>query len=77
MAKGKFRPNFQNLIFQNCEKQIASCEAQVESFYLNGHSIGFCPQTQKLESPYKTPSNTQAVKGLNTTRGNQIVRKGH
>ena len=31
---------------------------QVESFH---------PQTQKLESPYKTPSNTLAVKGLKVT----------
>ena len=37
---------------------------QAESFHLNGHIIGFRPQTQKLESPYKTPSNTLAVKGL-------------
>ena len=36
-----------------------------ESFHLNGHIIGFCPQTQKLESPYKTPPSTLAVKGLN------------
>ena len=35
-----------------------------ESFHLNGHIIGFRPQTQKLESPYKTLSNTLAVKGL-------------
>ena len=37
---------------------------QSESFHLNGHIIGFRPQTQKLEPPYKTPSNTLAVKGL-------------
>ena len=30
---------------------------------MNGHIIGFRPQTQKLESTYKTPSNTLAVKG--------------
>ena len=30
---------------------------------MNGHIIGFRPQTQKLESPYKTPSNTLAVTG--------------
>ena len=35
-----------------------------ESFHLNGHIIGFRPQTQKLEPLYKTPSNTLAVKGL-------------
>ena len=36
---------------------------QAEKFHLNGHIIGFRPQTQKLESPYKTPSSTPAVKG--------------
>ena len=39
-------------------------KVQAESFHLNGHSIGFRPQTQKLESLYKTLSNTLAVKGL-------------
>ena len=39
-------------------------KVQAESFHLNGHIIGFRPQTQKLESPYKTLSNTLAVKGL-------------
>ena len=39
-------------------------KVQAESFHLNGHIIGFHLQTQKLESPYKTPSNTLAVKGL-------------
>ena len=37
---------------------------QAESFHLNGHFTGFGPQTQKLESPYKPPSNTLAVKEL-------------
>ena len=35
---------------------------------MNGHIIGFRPQTQKLESPYKTPSITLAVKGLNKSQ---------
>ena len=35
-----------------------------ESFHLNGHIIGFRPQTQKLELPYKNPSSVLAVKGL-------------
>ena len=39
-------------------------KVQAESFHLNGHIIGFRLQTQKLDSPYKTPSNTPAVKGL-------------
>ena len=30
----------------------------------NGNTIGFRPQTQNLESPYKTPSNTLEVKGF-------------
>ena len=37
---------------------------QTESFHLNGHIIGFGPQTQKLEQPYKAPLFTLAVKGL-------------
>ena len=37
---------------------------EAESFHLNGHIIGFRPQTQKLESPYQPLSNTLAVKGL-------------
>ena len=39
-------------------------KVQAERFHLNGNIIGFCPQTQKLESSYKTPSSTLAVKGL-------------
>ena len=31
---------------------------------MSGQIIGFCLQNQKLESPYRTPSNTLAVKGL-------------
>ena len=41
---------------------------QVESFHLNGHIIGFGPQTHKLESPYKTPSSALAMKGLKTKK---------
>ena len=37
---------------------------KAESFHLNGHIIGFRPQTQKLETPYKTLSSTLAVKEL-------------
>ena len=39
-------------------------KVKAESFHLNGHIIEFRLQTQKLESPHKTPSNTLAVKGL-------------
>ena len=54
VAKGKFRPKFW---------QTKSTIWKYR--HLNGHIIGFHLQTQKLESPYKTPSNTLAVKGLN------------
>ena len=37
---------------------------QVERFHLNGHFIGFRPQSQNLKTPYKTPLFTMAVKGL-------------
>ena len=42
----------------------AHVKVQAESFHLNGHTIGFRPQTQKLELPQKTLANTLAVKGL-------------
>ena len=44
-------------------------KVKAESFHLNGHIIGFRPQTKTLESPYKTPSNTLAVKGLKVFLG--------
>ena len=44
-------------------------KVQAESFHLNGHIIGFRPQTQKLELPHKTLSNTLAVKGLREVKG--------
>ena len=43
---------------------MAPCVSTGRGFHLNGHIIGFGPQTQKLESPYKTPSNTLAAEGL-------------
>ena len=49
---------------------------------MNGHIIGFRPQTQKLESLYQTPSSTLAVKGLtantiskHSTEVNYIVER--
>ena len=41
-------------------------KVQAESFHVNGHIIGFRPQTQKLDSTYKTPSSSLAVKVLRT-----------
>ena len=41
-------------------------KVQIERFHLNGHTIGFRPQTQKLQLPFKTLLFTLAVKGLKT-----------
>ena len=49
-------------------------KVQAESFHLNGHIIGFRLQTQKLDSPYKTPSSTLAVKGLTLTFTSSMSR---
>ena len=36
------------------------------SFYLNGHTTGFCPKNHKPQLPYKTPLFTLGVKlGVN------------
>ena len=62
-AKGKFRASLQ-ISFCKVLKNNHFVKVQAESFHFNGHIVGFHPQTQKLESPYKTPSSTLAVKGL-------------
>ena len=41
---------------------------------MNGHIIGFHPQTLKLESPYKASTSTLAVKGLKTDALEKISR---
>ena len=73
VAKGKFRPNFQMLFSKILRNKWHHVKVQAESFHLNGHIIGFRPQTQKLESPYKTPSNTLAVKGLKATENARAI----
>ena len=64
LAKSKFRPNFQISFCEILKNKWHHLQVQAESFHLNGRIIRFRPQTQKLESPYKTPSSTPAVKGL-------------
>ena len=64
LAKSKFRPNFQISFSEILKNKYRHVKVQVESSHMNGHIVGFRPQTQKLESPYKTPSSTLAVKGL-------------
>ena len=46
-------------------------KVQEESFHLNGHITGFRLQTQKLDSPYKTPSNHRRPKL--TLRGKGVM----
>ena len=36
----------------------------LKRFHLNGHTIGFHPHTQKLESPLMSPELTLGMKGL-------------
>ena len=38
----------------------------LNSFHLNGHTLGFHPQTQKLETHLLTQGLTLGVKGLKT-----------
>ena len=64
VAKGTFGSNLQVLFSNILTNKYRHAKVQAESFHLNSHIIGFCPQTQKLESPYKTLSNTLAVKEL-------------
>ena len=64
VAKGKFRANFQISFSKILTNKQHHVNVLAESFHLNGHIIGFHPQTQKLESLHKTRSNTLAVKGL-------------
>ena len=46
--------------------QIASCESTGRELSFEWDIIGFRLQSQKLELPHKTLSNTLAVKGLIT-----------
>ena len=49
----------------------------LSSFHLNGHTIGFHPQTQKLESRYSAPLMTQffSVKNILLCLFPQLARK--
>ena len=51
-------------------------KVQAESFHLKGQIIGFRLQTQKLESPYKSPSSTLAVKELKAAGNTAIIDFG-
>ena len=58
VVKGKFRPDFQISFSTILKNKKYHVKVQTGSFHLNGHIVGFRPQTQKLQSPFKTPSQT-------------------
>ena len=60
----KFRLDFQISFSNILKNKKYHVKVQAGTFHLNGHIVGFRPQTQKLQSPFKTPSNILAVKGL-------------
>ena len=62
VVKGKFRPDFQITFSNILKNKKYHVKVQAGSFHLNGRIVGFRPQTQKLQSPFKTPSSTLAVK---------------
>ena len=51
-----------NFTLQNCQKQTTPL--LLSSFYLSGHTLGFHPQTQKLEPHLLTQGLTLGAKGL-------------
>ena len=63
VVKGKFRPDFQISFSNNLKNKKYHVKVQAGSFHLNGRIVGFRPQTQTLQSPFKTPSSTLAMKG--------------
>ena len=63
VVKGKFRPDFQISFSNILKNKKYHVKVQAGSFHLNGRIVGFRPQTQTLQSPFKTPSSTLAVKG--------------
>ena len=57
IAKEKNSRKIPNFILKNIEKRMVPCYGKVlpKRFHLNGHTIGFHPQTQKLELHYMSP----------------------
>ena len=47
VVKGKFRPDFQILFSKILKNKKHDVKVQAESCHLNGHIVGFRPQTQK------------------------------
>ena len=53
-----------NSISQNCQKQH-HFKVLLNSFHLNDHTLGFHPQTEKVQPHLLTQGLTLGVKGLN------------
>ena len=64
LAKCYYDISSKPLTTQNKEKLIALCKVLPKRFHLNGHTTGFCQQTQKLELHYMSQSIlSMGVKG--------------
>ena len=50
VVKGKFRPDFQISFSKILKNKDIHVKVQAKSCHLNGHIVGFRPQTQKLQS---------------------------
>ena len=90
VAKGKFQPNFQSLFSKILRNKQHRVKVPAESFHLNGHIMGFCPQTQKLvtlqisikhsgservKRVHEIEENGAVVKLVNTVRDNaELIR---
>ena len=69
-AKLKTEEKILNVTLQNYQKQTVTHEKyiQLDSFHLNGHTLGFHPQTQKVQPHLLTQGLTLGVKGLNLSQ---------
>ena len=48
VVKGKFRPDLQISFSKILKNKQHHVKVQTESYHLNGHIVGFRPQTQKV-----------------------------
>ena len=54
-AKHHIQEKFQNLFCKMLKNKWYHAKVPLKRFHLNGHTIGFRPQTQKLELHYMSP----------------------
>ena len=53
--KIKIKEKSQISFCKHIEKQMELCKSTANRICMNSHTIGFCPQTQKLELHYMSP----------------------